>query len=107
MALSYHTSRAFAIPALVIPAEIEYNPLGPGADPGEGGAAMKVQISADSTCDLSPELCEKYNIVIAPLSVIIDGNSYKDGVDVHPETIFRAVDNGKKVLFANRVIVTR
>ncbi len=58
---------------------------------------MKVQISADSTCDLSPELCEKYNIVLAPLSVIIDGNSYKDGVDVNPETIFRAVDHGKKV----------
>lgn len=58
---------------------------------------MKVKISADSTCDLSPELVEKYQVTISPLSVIIDGHSYKDGVDVTPEIIFRAVDQGKKV----------
>ena len=58
---------------------------------------MKVKITADSTCDLSPELLEKYHVSISPLSVIIDGNSYKDGVDVTPEIIFRAVDLGKKV----------
>lgn len=58
---------------------------------------MKVMISADSTCDLSPELTEKYRIRICPLSVIIDGHAYKDGVDVTPEDIFRAVEQGKKV----------
>ncbi len=58
---------------------------------------MKVKITADSTCDLSPELVEKYGIAISPLSVIIDGHNYKDGVDVTPEGIFRAVDQGKKV----------
>ncbi len=58
---------------------------------------MKIRISSDSTCDLSPELLEKYDITIAPLSVIIDGQSYKDGMDVTPEDIFRAVDQGKKV----------
>ncbi len=58
---------------------------------------MNTKISADSTCDLSPELVEKYRVAIAPLSVIIDGQSYKDGVDVTPENIFRAVDQGKKV----------
>ena len=58
---------------------------------------MKVKISADSTCDLSQELLEKYQVTIAPLSVIIDGDSHKDGVDVTPENIFRAVDLGKKV----------
>ena len=58
---------------------------------------MKVRISSDSTCDLSRELAEKYNVTIVPLSVIIDGHNYKDGVDVTPENIFRAVDTGKKV----------
>ena len=58
---------------------------------------MKVRISADSTCDLGPELTEKYQVTIAPLSVIIDGQSYKDGVDVTPEAIFSAVEHGKKV----------
>ena len=58
---------------------------------------MKVQISSDSTCDLSRELVEKYRVAIVPLSVIIDGQSYKDGVDVTPEMIFRASEHGKKV----------
>ena len=58
---------------------------------------MKVKITADSTCDLSPELCEKYGITLAPLSVIIDGKSFHDGVDVSPECIFQAVEEGKSV----------
>ncbi len=58
---------------------------------------MKVRITADSTCDLSPELIRKYGISIAPLSVIIDGQVFHDGVDVTPRDIFRAVDAGKSV----------
>ena len=58
---------------------------------------MKIRITADSTCDLSPELLRKYNIGITPLSVIIDGQVYHDGVDVTPRDIFRASDAGKSV----------
>ena len=58
---------------------------------------MKVRITADSTCDLSPELIRKYDIGIAPLSVIIDGQVFHDGVDVTPRDIFRAVEAGKAV----------
>jgi len=58
---------------------------------------MRVKITADSTCDLSPELCRKYDIGIAPLSVIIDGEVFHDGVDVTPRDIFRAVEAGKSV----------
>ena len=58
---------------------------------------MKIRISADSTCDLSPELIRKYNIGITPLSVIIDGQVFHDGVDVTPRDIFRASDAGKSV----------
>ncbi len=58
---------------------------------------MKISISADSTCDLSPELIRKYNIGITPLSVIIDGQVFHDGVDVTPRDIFRASDAGKSV----------
>ncbi len=58
---------------------------------------MKVRITADSTCDLSPELVRKYDIGIAPLSVIIDGQVFHDGVDVTPRDIFRAADAGKSV----------
>ena len=58
---------------------------------------MKIKISADSTCDLSPELLRKYDIGITPLSVIIDGEVYHDGIDVTPRDIFRASDTGKSV----------
>lgn len=58
---------------------------------------MKIRMTADSTCDLTPELIRKYNIGIAPLSVIIDGTVFHDGVDVTPRDIFRAAEAGKSV----------
>ena len=51
---------------------------------------MNIRITADSTCDLSPDLIRKYHVGIVPLSVIIDGQVFHDGVDVTPRDIFRA-----------------
>ena len=50
--------------------------------------SKKVIIASDSTCDLSPELIEKYSIKILPLSVRLGENDYKDGVDVTPDDIY-------------------
>ena len=36
---------------------------------------MKIKVTADSTCDLSQELIEKYNITIIPLSIVKDGKT--------------------------------
>ena len=58
---------------------------------------MTIRMTADSTCDLSPELCRKYGIGIVPLSVIIEGEVFHDGVDVTPRDIFKASDAGKSV----------
>lgn len=55
---------------------------------------MKIKIMSDSTCDLSKELVEKYNIEIIPLSVIKDGQAYKDGIDINPADIFAHVAAG-------------
>ena len=55
---------------------------------------MKVKISADSTCDLSPELIEQYGIGITPLYVIMDGKSYRDGLDIDPQRIYAHVAGG-------------
>ncbi len=49
---------------------------------------MKIKITADSTCDLSQELIEKYNIGILPLCVIMGENTFHDGIDVKPADIF-------------------
>ena len=45
---------------------------------------MKVKIISDSTCDLSPELIERYDIAITPLSVHCgDQVAYREDVGRH------------------------
>lgn len=55
---------------------------------------MKIKITSDSTCDLSKELLEKYNITMKPLIVVKEGVEYFDGVTITPDDIFAHVDNG-------------
>ena len=50
-------------------------------------ANMNIKVLADSTCDLSAELVEKYGITIVPLTVTCDGKSYLDGVEISPEEL--------------------
>jgi len=51
----------------------------------------KVIISADSTCDLSPELIKRYDIRIVPLYVNLADKVCRDGVDVTPDDIYAFV----------------
>ncbi len=55
---------------------------------------MKIKILSDSTCDLSQELLEKYDISLMPLTVIKDGKVYSDGVNIVPADIFAHVAAG-------------
>lgn len=55
---------------------------------------MRYQITSDSTCDLSPEQLEKYNIRLLPLYVDMDGRTLRDGVDVKPDDIYAHVAAG-------------
>ena len=50
-----------------------------------------VKIIADSCCDLSPELIEKFEIEIIPLSVFINNQNYLDGVEISAAELFEAV----------------
>lgn len=54
-----------------------------------------VKILSDSTCDLSQELTEQYDIQILPLHVLMGAEDYKDGVDIRPDEIFRWSDENK------------
>ena len=54
-----------------------------------------VKIIADSTCDLSPELIEKYNISIIPLHIILADEEYEDGVGITPDEIYKWSDEHK------------
>ena len=55
---------------------------------------MTVKITATSTCDLPPELLERYRIDLVPLYISFGGNTYRDGVETGPDDIFRHVDGG-------------
>ena len=55
---------------------------------------MRYQITSDSTCDLSPEQLERYNIRLLPLYVSMDGKTLRDGVDVKPDDIYAHVSAG-------------
>lgn len=50
---------------------------------------MSVKIIADSTCDLSKELLEKYNISILPLHIVLGDKEYKDGFEISPDEIYQ------------------
>ena len=58
---------------------------------------MRIRVTADSTCDLSPELIEQYGIEISPLYVVLDGKSYKDTLEIKPEDIYAYVSRTNKV----------
>ena len=57
----------------------------------------RVWISADSTCDLSPETTARREIAIAPLYVTMNGRSYRDGVDISPDDLFANVARGGRI----------
>ncbi len=56
---------------------------------------MNVKIVADSTCDLSADLIEKYDITIIPLCIVMGENSYFDGIETTPEKIYKWADANK------------
>lgn len=54
-----------------------------------------VKIIADSTCDLSEELIEKYGITIVPLYIVLGEKEYRDKVEITPADIYKWSDENK------------
>lgn len=55
----------------------------------------RVRIVADSTCDLSKELLERYEIPVIPLCIVMDDKSYYDGIETTPEEIYAWAEANK------------
>ncbi|MCR5429454.1 MAG: DegV family protein [Lachnospiraceae bacterium] len=51
-----------------------------------------VRILADSTCDLSKELTERYSITIIPLYVRLGDDEYLDGINITPAELYKWSD---------------
>ena len=52
---------------------------------------MNIKITADSTCDLTQSLVERYGITITPLVVICNGENYQDGIDITPDVLYEKI----------------
>ncbi|MBE6938173.1 MAG: DegV family protein [Ruminococcaceae bacterium] len=58
---------------------------------------MRIRITADSTCDLSAELRERYNIALFPMTVIRNGEAFKDGVDIFEKDLYEYFEKTGKL----------
>ena len=58
---------------------------------------MKTIITSDSSCDLSKEQLEAFEIKTIPIYVTMNGEEYKDGINVTPQNIFDYVKQTKKL----------
>lgn len=47
-----------------------------------------VRVIADSTCDLSKELFEQYEISVIPLHIVLGNKEYRDLTEITPEEIY-------------------
>lgn len=48
-----------------------------------------IKIICDSLSDVNKEYLEKYDIDVVPLTVILNGKEYKDGIDIQPEQFYK------------------
>jgi DegV family protein with EDD domain len=62
-----------------------------------GGFINSVAVVTDSVSCLPRELTEKYAIKIVPISLIINGNVYRDGVDITPTKVYQLLETTKSV----------
>jgi DegV family protein with EDD domain len=56
---------------------------------------MSIKLMADSTCDLSQEIIDKYNISVAPLIVNIDGKEFRDKIDIQTDEFYNKLETYK------------
>lgn len=52
----------------------------------------KIKVTCDSTCDLTQELYQKYDIHVVPLGITLGDTLYSDGVDIGAQEIFAYAD---------------
>ena len=55
-----------------------------------------VKIISDSTCDLSAELQNQYDVDILPLHIILGANDYEDGFGITPDELYCWSDASKQ-----------
>ena len=52
----------------------------------------KIKLFTDSTCDLTNEIIEKYDISVVPLYVHFNDDAFKDRVEINTEELYKKVE---------------
>lgn len=58
---------------------------------------MSIAIVTDSTSDLRPEQLQALGVINVPLYVLLDGQMYKDGIEITSAELIRRMQSGSKV----------
>ncbi len=66
---------------------------------------MKIKITTDSTADIPKALCERWNITVLPLTILADGQEYRDGVDIEPQEFYKLLDEAAVLPVSSQVAV--
>ena len=66
-------------------------------DGGRLAGQADVAIVVDSACCLTPDLIRRWNITLVPHELIIDGRSYRDGVDISPGEFYTMLRDSRVV----------
>jgi len=56
-----------------------------------------ITITTDSTADLPPDLAQKRGIKVIPLSVTLNGNVYRDGIDLTTDQLFALIQQTQQL----------
>ena len=63
---------------------------------------MKIKITTDSTCDLSNELLEKYNIAMLPLTIVKNGEAFKESAPCQQPSLYQIVGSISPLFLTGR-----
>ena len=55
---------------------------------------MTIKILADSACDLTEKYYNELDIEMVPLTVHLNDEEYRDGIDISPKTVYDAMREG-------------
>jgi DegV family protein with EDD domain len=53
----------------------------------------KIRVLTDSTSDIPAETVKKFGIEIIPVNIILNGKTFRDGVDITPATFYSNIQN--------------
>lgn len=67
----------------------------------------KIKIITDSTADLPKEVYEKYDIEVLPLIIGFGEETYLDGIEINPKTVFEKIEKENVMPTTGQIIPNR